>query len=285
MGSGYEASLRVRGGRYVAGEFPAGSDPEAGAPMADASTPQPPPAVAVVNATSLAVQQGQLGKQFTGSVSYSARTVAVGLEHDRGYWIVPVDAADIDLPPNLAFHATTDFASDLTPGPVNLLFAAIDAQGRIGPRRALPLAVRSSLPDAPLAVVLDWDRPVDLDLLVQLPDGRTLTARGLRSADGAYTRPTDGGARIDLNSNAGCVIDGTRRETATFPAPGTGRYEVRVHLFSACGEPSTAWRVRVVRAGTVVREAVGTSWSWETDAPGGGPSDDGRRALVFEVSE
>lgn len=285
MASGYEADLRARSGRFVAGAFPAGADADASAgPSPDASGPVPPPVVAVVQTANLQIRPGQSGKEFNGSVSFNARTVAVGLENDRGYWLIPVDAADVDLPPNLTFRAVTDFARDLLPGTRNILFAGVDAEGRVGPRRSLPLTVLSSLPDAPLAVVLDWDRAVDLDLLVRLPDGTTLSSRGIRSTAGTYARVVAGGPRVDINSNAGCRIDGTNQEVATFPAPAAGGYTVRVRLFGACGEPASNWRVRVVRAGTVVSEARGASYAYEVDVPGGGPTDDGRRALDFTLA-
>lgn len=285
MRSGLEASLRVRSARYVEAPFPQGSDPDAGAPSPDGGATALPPVVAVVQSANLTIRQGQRAKEFTGSVSFNARTVAVGLDGDRGYWLVPVEQADVDLPPNLAFRAVTDFASDLPLGTRDILFAAVDASGRVGPRRSLPLTVRSSLPDAPLAVVLDWDRAVDLDLTVYLPDGTALSARGLRGADGAWTRARATGPRVDLNANGGCVIDGTNAETATFPSPGPGRYEVRVRMFASCGEPVAHWRVRVLRAAEVVSEAVGASYATEVDAPGSGPEGDGRRALTFTLAE
>ncbi len=283
MSSGLQAALRVRDARFVSGEFPQGSDPDAGAPSPDAGGVAQAPVVAVVQSANLTIRQGQRAKEFNGSVSFNARTVAVGFEHDNGYWLVPVEAADVDLPPNLTFRAVTDFASDLALGQRNVLFAAVDASGRVGPRRSLPLTVRSSLPDSPLAVVLDWDRPVDLDLLVYLPDGTTLGSRGIRSANGTWSRATSTGPSVEVNSNAGCLIDGANMESATFPTPAAGRYEVRVRMFSACGEPVTSWRVRVLRAGEAVSEAVGASYAAEVDNPGSGPTGDGRRALTFAL--
>ena len=283
MSSGLQAALRVRNARFVSGSFPQGSDPDAGAPSPDAGGVTQAPVVAVVQSANLTIRQGQRAKEFTGSVSFNARTVAVGFENDSGYWLVPVEAADVDLPPNLTFRAVTDFASDLAIGPRNMIFAAVDANGRVGPRRSLPLTVRSSLPDSPLAVVLDWDRAVDLDLIVYLPDGTTLSSRGIRSANGAWSRATSTGPSVSLNSNAGCLIDGTNMEAATFPTPASGRYEVRVRMFSACAEPLTSWRVRVLRAGEVVSEAVGATYAAEVDNPGDGPTGDGRRALTFTL--
>lgn len=285
MASGFEAQIRVAGGRYVAEPFPMGPDPDAsGIPEQDASGPVPPPRVVVVQSINLGVRQGQRAKEFNGSVTFNARTVAIGMSGDRGYWIVPLTAPDVELPPNLTFRASVDFARDLPTGTRDLLFAGVDADGRFGPRRALPLTVRTELPDDPLAIVLDWDRAVDLDLVVLTPDGGAITYRGVRSPSGSYTRPVAGGPRVDINANAGCRIDGTNQEIATFPAPQPGRYEVRAHLFGACGEPASNWRVRVLRAGTVVSEARGVSYASETDNPGGGPTDDGRRALVFTVA-
>lgn len=285
MPSGFEASMRVRSARFIAEPFPRGADPDAGVPSPDAGDATRPPVVAVVQSANLSIRQGQRAKEFTGSVSFNARTVAVGLEHDRGYWLIPVEQADVDLPPNLTFRAVTDFANDVAPGARSVLFAAVDADGRVGPRRALPLTVRSSLPDAPLAIALDWDRAVDLDLTVYLPDGSALAARGIRGSDGAWSRARDGDPRVDFNSNGACTIDGINAETATFPSPGAGRYEVRVRMFAACGEPVTHWRVRVLRAAQVVTEAVGASYASEVDAPGSGPTADGRRALTFSLAE
>lgn len=285
MMSGTEAALRVRNARFVRAAFPQGADADAnGIPSPDAgSAPQGAPVVAVLNAVNTTVRQGQRAKEFTGSVSYNARTVAVGLEGDRGYWLVPIEAQDIELPPNLTFRAIADFADDLPVARLNLLVAGVDAAGRFGPRRALPLDVRSSIPDTPVAVVLDWDQDVDLDLLVVQPDGSTVTYRGVRNAAGQYFRPVADGPRVDIDSNVDCRIDGIRRETATFPAPQHGRHEVRVHLFRACGVAATRWRVRVAVAGSVVQDVRGVTYAQEADTPGGRPWEDGARALEFAV--
>lgn len=269
-GSGMEAAMRVRNARFVPGPFPAASNGDA-------------PAVATLQTANVQIRQGQRAKEFTGSVSFNARTVAVGLDGDRGYWIIPIEAADVELPPNLTFRAVADFADDLPVARLNLLFAGLDASGRAGPRRALPLDVRSSIPDAPLAVVLDWDRDVDLDLIVYQPDGSAVTYRGIRSARGDTRRPGASDPSLDIDSNIACRIDGIRRETATFPAPQRGRYEVRVHMFGACDEAATSWRVRLAQGGAVAQEVRGTSYAQETNAPGGRPWEDGRRALEFVV--
>lgn len=283
MTSGLEADLRVHNARYIPGAFPSTSDPDAGAPDPDASGPQPPPVVAVLNAANLQVRQGQRNKDFTGSVSYNAALVAVGLDGDRGYWTLPLETADVDLAPNLGLHFVADLSPTIATGRRTLRVAALDAQGRAGPPRTLPLDVASNVPSTPLAVLLEWDQNMDLNLLVRQPDGSTVLFRGVRSAAGVLSRDP-GGPRVDIDSNSACRLDGVRREVATFPAPQPGRYEVRVQLFRACGVSSTSWQATVLLGGQVARVAAGIDYAYQADVPGDGPTGEGVQALTFEVA-
>jgi hypothetical protein len=275
--SGVAAQFRVTQARFVSGAFPAGTE-------AQPDDPSAPPRVNEIQSLNNTVRPGQRGKSLSGRASSTAMTVALGLEGDAGYWIVPVGATSIESPPDLDFSALADFTADLTPGPHRLLFAAADRDGRYGPRATLDITVAPSLPDGELVVALTWDRDVDLDLLVIQPDGNTLSVRGVRTPEGALVRIPNG-PRVDLDSNAACAIDGVRQENAIYSDPQPGQYEVRVRMYAACGAPLANWHVRIARRGEILADVAGTSYASEVDAPGGGPTGTGRRAAQFAITE
>lgn len=81
-----------------------------------------------------------------------------------------------------------------------------------------------------LQASLNWSHPVDLDIHVETPEG-----------DDIYwaNRTGPNGGQLDLDSNAGCSIDGINNENITWSstAPTAGNYVVRLNLWSACNEP------------------------------------------------
>jgi hypothetical protein len=78
-----------------------------------------------------------------------------------------------------------------------------------------------------LQVSLNWNAPVDMDLHVETPSGEDIFYGNTAGA---------GGGALDLDSNAGCSIDGINNENITWGEtdPEEGRYIVRVDLWSAC---------------------------------------------------
>jgi hypothetical protein len=286
--SGAAAQLRIAGARFVTGDFPAIGASDAGIPEPDAGpdsgAPTAPPRVQDVAFMNTTVRPGTHGRSIAGRVTQTAMTVAIGLDGDPGYWIIPVGSVDVESPPDLDFSASMDFGGEITVGTHRLFVAAADRHGSYGARSVAEITVTNAMPDGELVVGLTWDHDMDLDLLVLQPDGNTLTFRGLLTAAGARMRaPLD--SRIDADSNAACVIDGRREENAIYSAPPSGQYEVRVRVASACRAVSTSWRVRIARRGTVVAELLGTSNASEVDAPGGGPMGTGQRAAIFSVGE
>ena len=91
-------------------------------------------------------------------------------------------------------------------------------------------------------VSLSWDTDSDVDLHVLDPNG-----------DEVYwaQRRVSSGGELDLDSNAGCAIDGIRNENITWPernAP-RGTYTVRVDYWSSCSVPATNYVVRTSYGG------------------------------------
>jgi hypothetical protein len=88
-------------------------------------------------------------------------------------------------------------------------------------------------------VSLAWDAPTDLDLHVVQPGGREIFW-------GSRTDPATGGT-LDLDSNAGCTIDGKNNENVTWQngRPPRGQYIVRVDNWSACSQPRSNYVVTI----------------------------------------
>jgi hypothetical protein len=97
----------------------------------------------------------------------------------------------------------------------------------------------------PAAVLsLSWDRPVDLDVVVQTPSGAIIASSGASNEPPEAGAAATTGGVLDRDSNRDCVIDDIDREDVVWSAsPPTGTYQVWVDLFSACGQVSTSFTV------------------------------------------
>jgi hypothetical protein len=285
--SGLTSRLRVIGGQYIAEDFPASQSEDAstvtettedggvvGAPQVD-SIQSPNNRVAI----------GVNTKAISALVSPHARTVAIALEGEPGYWRVPVGQPSLEAAPDLDVGANLSFDRGLKPGTHKVWLAAADEHGEYGDGKRLAVDLIDGPPEEALALSLSWSADMDLDLIVRLPDGSLLTPKGLADASG---KPVAAGAdvpSIDLDSNIGCLIDGRRRENAVLSAPDAGEYEVYVRLAGACGIPYAGWNVQVFRNGKTKTTVSGVTYAWEADVTGGGPEGSGRFALRFNVSE
>src|SRR5262249_16933596 len=123
---GLEAWIRISGAQFFPGPLPA-------------PAPDGPMVVDLTTRTN-AVVPGQLKKALGGHLSANARAVAIGFAADAGYWIVPAGSPDLNENNLLEFNATASLSPALPPGPRDLEFAAVDANGHFGaptPRRLL----------------------------------------------------------------------------------------------------------------------------------------------------
>jgi hypothetical protein len=215
-----------------------------------------PPAgsrVTVVDSVNNVIRSGQSGKALSGRATDDALSIGARFgDLGTGFWIVPTGAPDPTNPGELTWAFTYDVARDAPPGLHPLLLAAIDEHGNAGEETRLDTCITRPIPDnlnacdptiaPPFAVLsLAWDADVDLDLVVVAPDGRVIDPKHPTTAEGV-----DGGAPapnpakdgvIDRDSNAGCTLDATRRESLVWQArPGDGDYLVYANLFAACGQ-------------------------------------------------
>lgn len=223
------------------------------------------PNVTVADTTGRFIHPGQADKHVFGRASQD--TLAVGIAFEglgSGYWVFPVGASDAQYNGEFAWDSLLSFAHEISPGNHRLLFAGIDPNGASGNQLELRLCVLPPIPDnanacdpktAPPAVVvsLDWDRDVDLDLQVRAPNGKLISAKSPSSAigvDGAKPDPKAPGVGVlDSDSNAGCAVDGQRRENVVWQTkPIAGTYAVYANLFEACAESSVRFNVTIYQS-------------------------------------
>jgi hypothetical protein len=264
--------MRVDGAQFVAGPLPALSP--AG------------PRVASVELPTNTIWPGLADKAFQGSLDPQATAAAVALGGDDGYWIVPAGVPDFATPTLPTFEGTASFAATLPPGRYTFQANAVDAQGVFGPTATVALTATdgspaSATPAGALVVTLTWDTEADLDLHVVDPLGNEIyhgDPSSMPILSGG--QPADAGSYgyLDFDSNAGCIIDGLRREDVIWPsAPPSGAYLVRVDTASLCGQPIANFQVRAVLEGAVVGSASGVSLDSDT----WGPHDRGAGELVL----
>ena len=101
--------------------------------------------------------------------------------------------------------------------------------------------------------------------------------------DPTMAAEVDAAGKLDFDSNANCIIDGSRQENVVYPQmPPSGEYIVRVDAFSMCGQAAAQWEVTVTTSD-------GSAWvnpaRWQatdTDTRGPHAAGAGRLAVDFQ---
>ena len=246
--SGLGEPLRVQNGVFREGILP-GVTTDAGAGLT----------ITAVDTASTVLRPGQGEKTLSGRAAVG--TVAIGIAlggAGTGWWLLPVDGPDPLNAGELGWNAILEIARNVLPGPNELRIVPIDATGKAGQQRALPVCIPRIVPDnlnacdpvanaPPAAIVsLTWDTAVDLDLVVVGPDGTVVDAKhpqGKTSADAG----ADAGAypSIDRDSNGACALDLVNQEDLVFATAPSGTFLVYANLFSACGNAPVHFRLGV----------------------------------------
>ncbi len=262
---GADALLRLEGATFYRGAMP-----EDGAG----------PDVSAIRVTTAIVQANTVDKSCSGSAGRAATGVAIALQGDAGYWIVPTGAPSSDAPGSASFRTTLAFAPTLSSGQYLLVARAVDAEHRFG-RAATQMLMTNDLVGrvdggAPehVRVTLTWDTEADLDLHVLDAAGNEVWKRDINSVPqptpGEVRDPkayADGGV-LDIDSNAACAIDGRRKESVIYSGQAPpGHWVARVDTFSMCAAISAHWRVEARVYGVLVSAAAGTSYEVDTRFP------------------
>ncbi len=209
--------------------------PSSGGPFIDATGNS-----AIVNGGTLAVDIAASAPFTTVYVAVNVPTEGLATATPgfiEGYFEVPLAS------PQIAASLLLAFPQDITLSEFDLGFAVAGPDGVVGSYVPLTITV-IQVGTGDVQVTLSWDANSDVDLHVVAPNGEEIY---FGNPDGAN------GGTLDLDSNAGCNIDGVRNENITWPsgqAP-AGTYIVRVDYWDSCGVPETNYTVRVNNGGQV----------------------------------
>ncbi|MGH7297743.1 MAG: hypothetical protein ACRELB_22585, partial [Polyangiaceae bacterium] len=217
--TGSDAYMLVPSGQFVRGAMPEGS--EAG------------PQVAQLDLIDDNIWPGLQGDPVSGALAPTATAAAVGLQGDRGYWLVTAGVPSVATPDDPSFSAAASFSEGIVPGSYTLVVRAVDASGNFGPPVTQVLVAEESptnpAPTGALLVTLTWDTESNLNLHVLDPMGAEIYWNDQSSEPPDPNASTDAGSYgyIDYDSNANCVIDGLRREDVVWhDTPPSGQYTV-----------------------------------------------------------
>src|SRR5699024_2540303 len=164
----------------------------------------------------------------------NATGIVVGVEGHKGYFVVPVgaQARNVNSPTTYGIGTSSslrllignDVAEDFV-----ISFAAQNRNGDVGNYYHLEVNYLEA-GTGKLHVHLSWNQENDVDLHLIEPNGEKIY----------YGNPYSyNGGELDLDSNAGCFIDGVKNENIFYEDDTEviveyGEYEVLVDLWSAC---------------------------------------------------
>ena len=185
------------------------------------------------------------------------QTFVVAIDGDNGYFVT--DASNDDG----SFEIALTLNADLEARSIKVSVAPMDDDGDVGDFSSIDLDLLQS-GTGDVKVTLAFDQDNDLDLHVIEPNGTRISYSAPQSATGG---------ELDLDSNAGCVIDGTNIENIFWP-PGdapAGEYVVEVQYYEACFAETVNYTV-TINVGDEVSTESGSFEPEEALLAGGGDS-------------
>lgn len=218
----------VPGGSYEFAEFP------------QASGTADDPVITGVSGTETFIN----GSTANFSFSYAGDEVThayVAIDGYDGYWVAPVTEKDgtFDLP--LSFDADIFDQLNTKASAVQVSVSVVDALGYSS--EVFDLFLEGvEVAQGEVKVSLTWDTMTDVDLHVTEPNGEEIYY--------GYKYSSTGG-QLDLDSNAGCNIDGINNENVFWPdgqSP-NGSFAVKAHMWSDCDEGGASGTVTITYCG------------------------------------
>lgn len=194
---------------------------------------------------------------LTSTTAFSQIWVAIenGPVQVNGAWHItlpaPVNTADIFIL----------FPTDTPASRFDVVYGLTNSTGLFGQRARTEVRLITALAGDVQAAVI-WDVESDVDLHLWEPDSTHIYFGNRSSASGAT---------LDIDSNAGCSIDGIKVENISWPlsrTPPAGVHRAQVHLWSACSTPQSNVTLLLRVAGqnpsiqtTSAVLSAGTLWS------------------------
>ncbi|MFW5793480.1 MAG: hypothetical protein ACOCWC_04280 [Bacteroidota bacterium] len=208
----------------------------------------------------------------------AASTVLVGIVGMAGYYELPVTT---DKNNELLILVYLFIEQNLEMEEFTIVFALMEGS-EIGYHMELPVTIVEA-GTGKLQASLSWDKEVDLDLYLVEPNGTTIYYGNNYS---------ENGGNLDVDSNAGCSIDGIKNENITYGDEAiveAGEYIVRVNLWSECGISD---QINYIATANLDGNAINPSWganpkygNYPAGSVGdGGDVDAGVEVMKFNVS-
>lgn len=171
--------------------------------------------------------------QVTITATEEFSIIYVSIQGVDGYWSITISNGTLST---LLFL----LAEEIPENAFNVLYQVVTSVGAVSVAHAVPTEV-IEVGTGLVQVSLSWDTRTDVDLHVIDPAGEEIFW---------LERVSSSGGELDLDSNAGCVLDNVNNENITWndSAP-TGDYTVRVDYWSACDVLGTTSYVVTVRSG------------------------------------
>ncbi len=214
--------------------------------------PTPTGALAVtVPAVAMGINGGTSSFEITASSTIV--TIYASVQGQTGYWSIPVppDSAVADVLLTFAQELGAEWATRAG-GSLAILFEVADSLGNISTPQATPTMI-TVVGTGAVEVALNWTVSNDLDLHVIDPTGYEVFYANRFDA-------TSDVQLLDLDSNAGCSIDGVDAEHVVWPegkAP-HGTYTVRVDNWDNCQTVAASYTVTVEVTGQPPQTFVGS---------------------------
>jgi len=155
---------------------------------------------------------------------------------EDGYYVWTLEAEDLVSRNPYVYQVTLEFNKDLEGGekddPKELKFivSGKTAKGEVVESKNRELKT-IKVGNGALQISLSWDKNDDVDLHVFTPSEKHLYF-GNKNYEGTGEY---GKAELDIDSNAGCIIDSVKSENIFFEAPlEDGDYRVEVRIYEKC---------------------------------------------------
>ncbi len=205
-------------------------------------------------------------------------TVLVSVSGRKGYYKISPSSLKNSADVYLLYLLINQ---SLTQETFTILIAVMDSEGLISEHQTIEVE-RIEAGTGKLQVSCSWNTLNDVDLHLVEPNSEEIYYGNSTSVLGGD---------LDVDSNAGCSIDGINNENITYADSVTveaGQYIVRVDLWSACSVTETTnFIVNAYYNGALIATSSGTNPYTGSfvpaDADGGG-SGDGREVMRFNIS-
>ncbi|TPV95146.1 MAG: hypothetical protein B7733_11555 [Myxococcales bacterium FL481] len=249
------------------------------------------PAVTALLRPQPEVSRGEGTVAIKGRLGPGGVALHLHAEGDDKHWIVLPGGFDFVVPDELLWDSVLEFSHAIATEQVDVSVQAADKRGRLGPVTRTQFAVRPDVPPARLLISLGWDAPVDLDLIVETPDGTRIGAKNINSyepPDAGTVPPPDAwrqGGWLDRDTNKDCRLDLHNRENVVWveadPPPGV--YTVYVNLFAPCESSFVNFEAIAQLHGEVVQRGRSTLYAFDAREQPAVEDAPGLRLMEFEV--